>query len=263
MAIDILSLLNLYRFTPGRRAWMLARIADAATEAGLAELAADAKSRIAAEKALAADLRTWTTVRAATEATEVSQKLVGLDQQRDAILGAFDAFLGALAGRSSRPAGQAAGRLQRAVLPEGSRKIITLPYPDETTSIEAMVEALEDPLAGDVTTAGAGDWVAELKTANGDFETQYNRLTASRRVDFKTLRVRDEALQATFLRLISKVVGASTDDGQLATLLDSVAVQQAAMKALYQGRRTITDVDVETGDPLPEPVATDPPAPTP
>jgi len=263
VALEVLSLFNLYRFTPGRRAWMSARIAEAATQVGLAEIATAATALIASEKELAADFRIWTTVRAATDAAVVSQKLVVSDQQRDAILGAFDAFLDALAGRSTRPAGQAAGRVQREVFPEGSRKIITLPYPDETAAIESMVQVLETQLVGDVTAAGAGDWVAELKTTNSDFATQYDQLSAGRQVDFKALRVRDEAQQATFLRLIGKVVGASTDDAQLGTLLDSVAVQQAAMKALYQSRRAVSDVDADTGVPLPQPVATDPPAPTP
>ncbi len=56
---------------------------------------------------------------------------------------------------------------------------------------------------------------------------------------------------------------AASDDAQLAALLDPVAVQQEAMKALYQSRRVVPDVDADTGVPLTEPVATDPAAPNP
>ena len=108
MALTLLSLFNLYRYTPGRRAWMLRRISQSATELGLGELAAAATALVEPEKTLAAGFRTWTTVRAGTESSEVSQKLVASDQQRDATLGAFDAFLAALAGRTARASGQAA-----------------------------------------------------------------------------------------------------------------------------------------------------------
>lgn len=262
MALTLLSLFNLYRYTPGRRAWMLGRIAEAATQLGLTGVAAAAAALVEPEKTLAAGFRTWTTVRAGTESSEVSQKLVTSDQQRDATLGAFDAFLAALAGRSARASGQAAARVQAAAFPEGSRAIITLPYPDETAAVEALVKALETQHAADVAAAGATEWVVELKEANGAFAAQYDRLSATRAVDFKALKAQDEAQQGTFLRFLAKVI-ASSDDAQLPTLLDPVAVQQDAMKALYQSRRAVPDVDADTGDPLPEPVVTDPGTPTP
>ena len=262
MALTLLSLFNLYRYTPGRRAWMLGRIAEAATQLGLSEVSAAATALVEPEKALAAGLRTWTTVRAETEASELSQKLVASDQLRDATLGAFDAFLAALAGRTTRASGQAAARLKAAAFPEGSRPIITQPYPDETAAIEALVNALEAEHAADVAAAGATEWVAELKEFNDAFATQYNRLSANRAVDFKALKTQDEAQQVAFLRFIAKVIAAS-DDTQLAALLDPVAVQQDAMKALYQSRRAVPDVDADTGEPLPGPVVTDPVTPTP
>lgn len=263
MALTLDSLFTLYRYTPGRRAWMLARIRAIADAAGLQSLAARCDQLTPDETRIAADLRTWTEVRAGLASARVSQALVALDQRRDGLLGDFHAALQAQARLVDRPRGQAAVRLLGRLFPEGSRALITLPYPDQTAALDALLAVARGELAGDVEVAAATDWIESLESAHADFAAAYDGLSERRQVDFKAVRAADTAAQERFLVLVCHLVDTASGTPHLAALLDPIDVQQKALKALYQRRRSVPDVDPDTGVDLEEPVVTDPPTPTP
>lgn len=256
MPMSVGSLFTLYRFTPGRRVWMLSMIRKAAGELGLTSVVGRCDALLPAEEQLTADYRTWTEVRSDAAGTETSQALVGLDQTRDGLLGGFDTTLQTQSRLSGRKSGKAAAKLATKLFPEGSRPIITLPYPDETAAIDALVKLAQGELAGDVADASAADWVEDLAAANAAFKTAYNALTERRQVDWKDIRAKDADAQERFLVLVAHVVDTTFGSPAFAALVDPIDVQQAAMKALYQSRKIVVDIDPKTGDPLPEPVTT-------
>lgn len=263
MAMTLDSLFTLYRYTPGRRAWMLGRIRAVAEGAGFSSLAARCEALLPDETRLASDLRNWTEVRAGAARERTSQALVALDQNRDGLLGDFHAMLQTLGRLQNKPRGQAAARLVKRLFPEGSRALITLPYPDETAAIEALLALAKGELAADITAADADDWIENLTAANAEFSQAYDALTEQRQVDFKAVRADDARAQERFLVLVCHLVDLAHGTPALAALLDPIEVQQRALKDLYQRRRAVNDVDPGTGEDLDVPVPTDPATPPP
>ncbi len=266
MAQSVSSYCTLYRFTPGRRAWMLRMIAERARRLGFDEVAARCEALLAEERALASDMQAWTVARARVAARKSSQRLGELDQARDRVGAGFSKYLKAQAffagsGGETGKLGEAAQRLLDGLFPDGVAAVIRSAYVDETATLGALVDRLRGPLWSDVQATKSEVWVDALEAANAAFDEEYDRLTGTAAGDWATLRTRDAEAQEAFVALVAAVIGAAYGTPHLEALLEPVEIQQAALKKLYQRRRSVPDVDPETGEALPgEPSAASPQA---
>ncbi len=260
--------LELYVFTPGRRAWALRQLVAAARgEQALATLADTAEAAATADVALQLDLQAWEVAKADVRGREATARLVGADQTRDrALIGLFRDCQNKV-GMEDAAVASAAGAILVQVFPGGVEQIIQKPFVEQTVTVEPLLARLQTgDLKDHVANAGVAGWVTTAAQRNQEFATLYADLGVDRAGRWDALKARDAAGQEAFADLIVDALAATRTNPALRTkLLGEVERQQTELREIYRRRQgRLADVDANTGRPSDPPPSDPPPSdPTP
>jgi hypothetical protein len=148
------------------------------------------------------------------------------------------------------------------VLPVGVFAITKMPYVEQLSELENIVEKLEGPLASSVAELGLQRQAARLSELLPQYRDAINGAGVGN-LGYTTVREARKRGQRYLHEVIAMILGTyyRADDPEhqaaRAELLGPIVEQNEAVRAYLRARRAVRDVDPETGDPEPE---TDAPA---
>ena len=145
---------------------------------------------------------------AQTLSSNLTSKLIVLDEERDAHYRAFAAYVRAISQHYNATIAAAASRILHVIDAKGD--IVGIAYNDETVEIGNVVTELTAKYAADVTAAGLTEWISILKTKNDAFDAVYkdrnNQESAKIHAKTKELRLAtDKAYKAIVKRIDSLI----------------------------------------------------------
>lgn len=270
MNTSLSAFLDIYVFPTGRRIFALRQVAERAASLGFGELATHCQAALEHDLKCYALERKWASL--ATEAKSKTAPAEGgldaatLDPLVDRTLTALrDAALSQTAGApAGDPIHTKVASFLKAIVPTGNVNDITgLSMVEEDVAVGAILALLQGSLAADVTDLGLGRLVTRL----GDLHTKYHAaLTAPgpQILAFSDVKGARTMGQELLLEAIAITIGKHHGRGQADvdarnTLLGPIFEQNDAVGAAMRGRRTVVDVDPDTGNPDATPPV--PPAP--
>jgi hypothetical protein len=136
------------------------------------------------------------------------------------------------------------------VFPAGVFAVTSLPYVEESAEIERILGILQGPLALQVARFGLIRLVERLAAVS----VQYREaLHLADKLDFATVRAARDQGQLYFLQIVAMILGTfplETPEHVDARrrLMAPILEQDAAVRAYRRGRRTVPDMDPDTGE---------------
>jgi hypothetical protein len=241
---------DIYDFTPGRVGFSAKQIAAVARQVGDEEVAAEAEPvRELARRAVALE-RKWQSGQL-DSAGRGGGRAVALDHEVDRLVGGVYklATTYRTAAKAESPTRVAAEAIVKAGYPQGAAAITRQTYEDQATSVDVLLGQLKGELAEPVQQLGLASMVDMLGTAQAAFK---DALATPRpeQVGFDQVRAAREAAREGLAQLIALILGKYRKTADLETrntLLAPVVDQNERIADSYQRRRTVPDVDPETG----------------
>lgn len=144
------------------------------------------------------------------------------------------------------------------VLPAGVFAVTSLPVVEQLAAVENIVSKLEGPQAATVAELGLQRQAGRLSGLVPVYREAIES-AMKERITFPEVRAARRQGQRHLLALISMVLGAypSPDDpahqDAREALLGPIAEQNEAVRAYLRGRRSVRDIDPDTGDLDPDP----------
>ena len=248
MDISLQSLINLYVFSTGRRLFALAQVMKAASERSFPELEAhcalcikhDRNTR-ALETQWAAPVQRAPLVqpidvradRTLVAIRDVAQSHADAEEEDEVLRAAVRAMLTAL-------------------FPEGVLAVIHLPYVEQLSAMDGILETLKSKkFAGLVADLGLNRKVKQLAKQVAEYRAALES-PAPEVVGFDKVRVaraegHDLLLQAVAMILGKHRTRSAEDVAARGALLGPILVQDEAIRVYLKNRRTVQDVNPETG----------------
>lgn len=254
MAILIKNLIKLATLTSGRRLLALRRMRPEAVAMHLLNLVAFIDAAIAHEKKTRGLETRWLALRKATNMHSPKASALGGLIAR-LITGIRDAaYLYALGADEAAEA--EVERFVEEVFPAGVFAVTTMQSADKAAEVSRIVDLLQGPLAPQVAHFGLTYLVERLATTNDAYR---DALYVDEPVDFATVREAREQGQDMTRQIVAQVMGMYPLDTpeHLAArdrLLGSIMQQDAAVREYRRSRRSVPDVDPDSGD-VDEPTA--------
>lgn len=170
-----------------------------------------------------------------------TQKLNELDARRDRALVGLNAFLKSFSHFPDAAKTNAANKL-KAELEKYGKSPQTLPLREETAMIHNVLQDFAKPEnAAFVTELGAATWIAELQTANTEFETLYNtRTRENAAIEVGKTKVERQKTQEALTFLIQTINARMLLDGEAPykALAGEINFEIKSAKTLYKAANT-------------------------
>lgn len=252
MVVRVSETSSLYKFPMGRAEFAMREVERRARSAGKADIANLAR-RGADEAQQAMGLRVR--IQSGTRA-KYPPEATAKDNEVDHCLSAFDGYLDVQIGAyPDEPRGHAARRIKKTLLPNGVGEISGLSFAEEHAAVNNFLVMAADPeLAADMSLLPeAADLLDRLRMRNTEFGVILNQS--------KTTPKRPEVVEAqavaqdTLVATVCLIIGLYAQETPVNTverdhLLEPILEQNATLRLLRRRRRTVTDVDPQTGEEL-------------
>lgn len=185
-------------------------------------------------------------------ASQARGKAVALDNAIDRIIGAVahtaQANLNAMP--EDDPVHVASAKLLRLILPLGASAVTTLPFEDELNAVQGMLADL-DGQPGLAEAAGVSHLIERLRTLTPAFEAELNKTKTI--VEFKQVEAAQARMQTALMLLVAQLIATWGDDPPaLSRAFAPIDFQCSRVRALRSSRRTVRDVDPESGEEIDE-----------
>jgi hypothetical protein len=136
------------------------------------------------------------------------------------------------------------------VFPAGVHAVTSLPYVEEAVEIERILGMLQGPLALQVARFGLARLVQRLAAVSAQY---HEALHIEEKLDFTTVRAARDQGQLYLLQIVAMIIGTfplETPEHVDARgrLLAPILEQDAAVRAYRRGRRSVPDMDPDTGE---------------
>jgi hypothetical protein len=264
MTPNISNFLNMYVWPSGRAMFATRQVVKKADELGDNDIKARAETAYAAaRKAREAEMA----FRKSTGRPAYGPRAAELDASVDRILGSIDGHLEvqakmeALSGDVSAFSGATA--LRAALFPSGAAALTRLSYGEEYDSVTIVLDQLKPggKHAEAAQRHGLTPFVQRLDAVNAEFGAEIEVRPEAPKPTFDTIRALRAEANAALQRLIAAMIGKYPDDDddsvQRATaLFEPIVFQQDQIARANKSRRSVTDIDPETGE-VEEPIVTE------
>jgi len=254
---SLVNLFDLYRLPAGRRLFALRKTRTLVESDPVLVPLIDA--------AMAKDTETlelraqWVTARSKTP--KYPPRLVALDLDHDRLLGSMSkvAFGMADAMGPETDLGAAARRVAEGAFTGGLPALTQLDFVQQRESTKVLLDRLNGPLAADVVTLGLATVRDRLAAVNNEFGALLDAFEPDARVSFDRFRQEDLTGQEMMLRVVAVIAGryngaTAGDDATRAKLLAPILHQNEAVAESFRRKRTVTDVNPNSGEDEPVPV---------
>ena len=244
---------------PGRRVVALREIRRNAIALRLDELARVVEAALAADLEFIELRRNWRAARAEVPADPL---LANMEARMDRLLSGLRRDIAdiAMAAPNTDPRRGAARRLRLGLLLDGCGRLDGAPLLDEARWVVAELLGVR---RDDSVLLGLDPRVAILRgllDAYAERSQLIEEAAAARAASWSDVRAADDAglrrLRGVIARVLGRFPGESPADRDARSrLLRSVVAQQEALRVTYRRRQPVNDVDPDTGEPEPAPVA--------
>lgn len=142
----------------------------------------------------------------------------------------------------------------KAIFPAGVAAITTLPFVEELAVVESIVTKLKGPLKKTVDELGLTRQVKRLAKLAEQYRAALTAPSATLKFgDVRAARARgqDMLLEIVVIILARHRSSSADDVSARSALLEPIVNQNEEIRRYMRSRRTVTDVDPETGEPAP------------
>jgi hypothetical protein len=251
MAVDLASLFNLYQFSTGRRIFALQQVLKAAKKLKLADLEAHVVAAIKHDRT--------------TRKLDVQWQKQGSRPKSQGDASRIDPLVDrTLTALRDGAAAQAEGAAPdedivekvdafiAEIFPSGVTAVTQLSYVDELSAVDEIVAKLKGELAPTVKELGLTRQAARLAKLAGEYRAALETQPAPA-LDFGTVRAARAQGQNLMLQAIAMIVGMfptnrPNHEQARAALLTPILKQNEAIAQYLRTRRTVEDVNPETGE---------------
>lgn len=249
MDTAVYSYIKLYQFTSGRRLFVYREIKDIAKELNQPTLVAHIDKAYAYEIKVRDLEEQWLS----QKGLGVSSDLRPYDNALDRSLTGFAKYCESFQHGmdEDNPTYIAASRISNAAFPNGVLAITRLPYVDELSSVEALLKKLsKDEYKDALTKLNMSLMLNNIKTKYQEFYDAYNNVK-SQSVNYGDVKAARTQGQQYLVQMVAIILGTFYNDedhvAKRQRLLTPLNRQLLRIAELVSKRRTITDVDPESG----------------
>ena len=265
MDTSLPAVLTLNQFSTGRRLFTFYRILEAATKLNATDIVSLAQKAISADEETAKLEQRWAQKRrngkVSAKQAKAQKALQALDSRTDrAITGIRDGAESAIraADEDEKALIDEVEHFLNEIFPNGVAAITSQSYDEESVSVKAIVGRLNGDLAPTVSKIGLTLQVQRLTKLAAQYE---EAVSAVDTLEFGKVRAAREVGQGFLLRLAAKTIGIfdePTGDHaeKRAALLLPILRQNQAISDHIRARRSVPDVDPQTGEEQPAPGTT-------
>jgi hypothetical protein len=255
--VALVNLFNIYRMPAGRRTFGLRKVRLlVGTEPDLLHLVDDAMAQDG--KVLALRGR-WLVSR--SKNPKYPPRLIALDLEHDRLVASMVRVADAMVSGTDEesPLGVAARRLVDGVFAAGVAALTQLDFVQQRESTGSWLARLTGDLSDDAVLIGLQPMRDRLVAVNQEFGSLLDAFEPASKVSFEGLRKEDLLGQELMLRVVAAIAGRYTgskdgDDAKRAALLAPILQQNDQVGESYRRKRTITDVDPDSGEVVTDPV---------
>lgn len=250
MDVSLESLFGFYEFTSGRRLFALRKVRSLAHEEGFTELVKHCDASVAHELATREIERRWAAEPADTRSNPAAQRI---DVLVDRTLGAIrDHVVVQTQGAApDDPIHAQAETFLKRIFPVSVFDVTSMPFIDELAAVDDIVVLLKGELAPAVKEFGLGRLTKRL----GDLAVEYREALDTpppSLVAWGKVRAARAEGQGMLLEAVALIAGKHhkrTPEGTAARvrLLEPIIKQNEAIGLYLRARRSVTDVNPETG----------------
>ncbi len=267
MDATLSALLRFYVFSTGRRLFALTEVQKLAVDSGHAALGAHCATAIAHDRDTLQKEALWANDKSASQyAPEAKQ----IDIVMDVALGALRDSVEADArdAAAGDVLGEAATKLLHVLFPQGLAAVTNAPFVDQLAEVQRIIASLQSPeWSSTANDLGLGRRITRLV----DLEKRYASAIALATKNITFAEVKDARTkgQQLMLQAVAMILGlypsdSDTDTAARAKLLGPVLRQNELIRAYLRSRRSVEDIDPDTGTVVPTPGApATPPDPAP
>lgn len=233
MSSALRDLLHLVKLPSDRRLQAFQEMLDLAREDGADQLATHLERALAHERQLGELEQRW---RDDEQPDQPAPEMLEVDNLTDHTLSAIRFVLVAHL-RSALPdyeRSAAAGRVSKAIFPDGLDAVISLPYAEELSAIEGIVQSLREELAAEVEMLGLRHLVARLAKLAVPYREALERTSDT--VMYRAVKKARDRGHEFMLEIVALIVGRyfRADDPvherKRALLLEPLVAQQQALR---------------------------------
>jgi hypothetical protein len=241
--------IDLYVFPMGRRERALRLVMNIAAERGWEELRARCEAAVAHEQ----DLRKLNRAFLRDKNKPVNPELTKLDPKIDRTVGAiYRGAKEAVITLAGTPAAEAGQLILDELFPGGAAAITHLDYIEQSTEVGSIITELTGSLKDAVEATALTLFVRQLVSFNAEFQSILDAEKAEG-VTSDKVRAAFNQGQENLLEAVAMILGRypkSTDEHISARqqLLKPVGEQQDAIAAYHAARRSVGDIDPQTGE---------------
>jgi hypothetical protein len=252
MDASLSALLNFYVFSTGRRLFAVKQVKTLAQSAKLKDIAAHADICITHDGETRTLEAQWS---GKPEASQYSPEARQLDTHVDIALGALrDAIDNQIkVSLPGDPLADTGAKLSAELFPKGVAAITTLNFVEEVEEVDRIVGMLKESQYAEVITGfGLGRIVARIFDLSGKYRAAV-AAGAPGKVAFAKVKDARAKGQSLMLELVAKILGKYPSDnaedtaGRL-SLMGPILTQNEAIGVSLRSKRTVTDVNPETGE---------------
>ena len=267
MDATLSALLQFYIFSTGRRLFALTEVQKLASAEGHTAVATHCDVALAHDRDTLQKEARWSSDKSAPQYTPDAKQV---DILIDVALGALRDSLDADA-RDAAPGdalSESAAQLSQLLFPNGLAAVTNAPFVEQLAEVQRILTCLQSAeWASVVNDLGLGRRVARL----ADLEKRYASAiaTTTKSISFAEVKNARTKGQQLLLQTVAMILGLypSANESDVAArtkLLGPVLRQNELIRAYMRSRRTVEDIDPDTGAVVPSPGTTEPPAePTP
>lgn len=245
------TLFGFYEFTSGRRLFALRQVRDLAHQQGFTELVKHCDASVAHELSTREIERRWAGEPADTGSNPAAQRI---DVLVDRTLGGIrDHVVVQTQGAApDDPIHATADAFLKRIFPTSVFAVTSLPFIDELAAVDDIVGLLKGELAAVAKDLGLGRLVKRLADLAGEYRDALDTPPASL-VAWGQVRAARAEGQGRLLEAVAIIVGKHhlrTPEGTAArtALLDPILKQNEAIGQYLRARRTVADVNPDTGN---------------
>jgi hypothetical protein len=260
MDVTLAALLQFYVFSTGRRLFALGEVQKLATEGGHVALVAHCNAALVHDRTTMQKEAVWSTDKTAPQYVPEAKQV---DTLVDVALGALRDSLEADV-RDAAPGdvlSEKAAKLSQVVFPNGLAAVTNAPFVEQLAEVQRILQCLQSaewaPVVSDL---GLSRRVSRLV----DLEKRYGAAIAMTTKSISFGEVKDARTQGQqmLLQAAAMILGlfpseSAADQAGRAKLLGPILRQNEAIRVYLRSRRSVEDVDPDTGLPVPGPSAPD------
>ena len=247
-------LLSIYRFPSGRRLHALEETERLAREDGFKELATLLAEAVEHERHTHRVSAEWRQARI-DRTPRFGEEAMELDRQIDSALGAVNRALEGHEAVARGAAAQSIRDLREALFPGGVVESISLSFVEEMVEVDRILDLVEGKYKQQLADLALATWGEDLRELSEQFRAVI-RERKEATLDYGDVRAARSKGQEYLLRTVALIIGrhAGVGDADVSArnrLLGPILAQDDAIGAHRRSRRTVPDIDPQTGQELP------------